>query len=147
MGWTLEEAARAGIGHEHPDHPSRRQASAPKRKRSKYGAVPTTYGGVRYDSKAEALRAERLDHDRTAGLIRFWVRQPTFRLGCPENVYRADFLVVGLADVWAEDVKGKETPKFVHDKKLWARYGPCELRVLRNGRVVESVGPGRDNGC
>lgn len=142
MGWTLEEAERAGIGPEHPEHPSRRNASLSVR-RTKYGAVRTTYGGVRYHSKAEALRAERLDHDRSVGLIRFWVGQPTFRLGCPENVYRSDFLVVGLADVWVEDVKGKETPKFLHDKRLWSRYGPCELRILRNGKVVEAIMPGR----
>jgi hypothetical protein len=112
-------------------------------KRSKYRNVPTVYAGVRYDSKGEATRARELDTAAQVGLIRFWVRQPTFRLGVPENIYRADFLVVGLDDVWVEDVKGAETAKFRRDKKLWAAYGPCRLVVVRGGVGTEIIPGGR----
>ncbi len=112
--------------------------SWPISKSRKYRNKPTEYNGLRYDSKAEARRAQELDFLEGAGEIAFWIRQPTFYLGCPENVYRADFLVVhtgnypkhqGVAHV--EDVKGRETPKFKRDRKLWAAYGPCELHIKK----------------
>lgn len=109
--------------------------------KNKYRNVPVVYAGVRYDSKAEARRAGELDLLRDAGEIRFWVRQVTFRLGCPENVYRPDFLVIGSGDdVHAEDVKGSRTAKFNRDVKLWRAYGPCPLHVI-TGRNVEVVLP------
>ncbi len=108
---------------------------------TKYRNTRTTYDGVSYDSKAEARRAEVLDQYKRAGLIRGWIRQPTFRLGCAENVYRPDFLVFGPnGETWAEDVKGAETAKFKRDKKLWARYGPCVLHILK-GKHTEEIDP------
>jgi hypothetical protein len=107
-------------------------------RQSKFGAVRTTYNGRSYASKAEATRAQVLDHLKAAGQIRDWTPQPRFRLGCPENVYIADFDVLGAdGRRWVEDVKGHETAKFKRDKKLWRAYGPCPLHVLRGGsRVV-----------
>lgn len=63
---------------------------------TKYRAAPTVYGGVKYASKAEAARAAELDLLLKAGEIVDWIGQPTVRLGVPENVYRPDFLVIGL---------------------------------------------------
>jgi hypothetical protein len=105
------------------------------KKPSKYQAVPTIYNGVRYASKAEAYRAEQLDNNLC---VRFWLGQPRFRLGCPENVYIADFLVVGAYAVWVEDVKGHMTDKFKRDLKLWAQYGPCDLHIIgpKSTRIV-----------
>lgn len=110
-------------------------------KRNKYGAKPTTYGGIRYASKAEAERAKYLDSLAPAGV--WYVRQPVFRLGCPENKYVADFLVVSGpgGGVHVEDVKGQETSKFARDKRLWAAYGPCELRIIRGGKMVQVIHP------
>ena len=131
----------------------------PPRGRSKYKAVKATYRGLHYDSRAEAAYAKWLDRNRdnpviTNGQVLWWVKAPTFHLGVPENVYRPDFLVVvrenvkiseGLwspdTTIYLDDVKGKETPKFRRDKKLWASYGPTMLRVvkltLNYGRVDE----------
>ena len=131
LGWT---AALAQIDAQPTEPP------APRAK-SKYRNSITTYNGVKYRSKAEALRARDLDLDVAGGLIRFWLGQPKFRLGVPENVYVADFLVIALHDAWVEDVKGVETDKFRRDKRLWLAYGPCPLRVLRRGRVVEVIVP------
>ena len=111
---------------------------------NKYRAKPTIYNGVRYASKAEAARAVELDQMLLAGEILVWIGQPTFRLGCPENVYRADFLVVPPVGVngtpWVEDVKGMETPKFRRDKKLWKRYGRLNLHIIK-GKKTEVVRP------
>lgn len=115
-------------------------------RRHKYNAKPTVYNGVRYDSKAEAQRAEALDLLIRAGHVDFWIGQPTFRLGVPENVYRPDFLVIhGVQSDWpgvchVEDVKGVETPAFKRNKRLWDAYGPCPLHVIRRGSTVEVIG-------
>lgn len=116
----------------------------PPRGRSKYKAQKATYRGLHYDSRAEAAYAKHLDRERAVRRILWWVKAPTFRLGVPENVYRPDFLVVAegwyrrgeeswypTATVYLDDVKGKETPKFRRDKKLWASYGPTTLRVVK----------------
>jgi hypothetical protein len=98
---------------------------------SKYKACKTEYAGERFDSKVEAAYCRWLDKQKTLGLILFYVRQPKFLLGLPEMVYKPDFLVVGSNWVVADDVKGSETPKFKKDKRLWLKYGPCPLRVVK----------------
>lgn len=116
------------------------QAKPPKR--NKYRAVKTSYKGVNYDSKAEAARAESLDRMEAAGLIRWWHTKPgSFRLGCPENIYRPDFMVCESdGSVRCEDVKGVQTRKFIKDKLLWKRYGKMPLHVI-GGKQVEVVEP------
>ncbi|KKM62737.1 hypothetical protein LCGC14_1518580 [marine sediment metagenome] len=99
--------------------------------KKKYRNTPTYYNGLRFDSKAEGARAQELDMQKHVGAILFWLPQVTFRLGCAENKYRVDFLVVTKEGVRAEDVKGMETAKFKRDKKLWKAYGPCDLWIVR----------------
>lgn len=113
-------------------------------RRSKYRAVPTEYQGVRYASKAEAKRAVELDLLVRAGEVLWWIGQPTYRLGCAENVYRPDFLVVTPRGVHVEDVKGKETAKFRRDRRLWKSYGPCDLHIIKGKKreVIEGGNPG-----
>lgn len=138
VGLSKEECERLGIGPEHPDHRDGRG-------RSKYRNTPTVHDGVRYDSKIEARRAAELDRMARENLIRFWVPHPRFRLGCPLNVYVADFLVVGPDGhgVWVEDTKGVRTAKFNRDVKLWRAYGPCNLWII-NGNDVEVIKPERE---
>ncbi len=107
---------------------------------SKYRNVRTEYNGVAYASKAEATRAYELDLMVKADRIAWWIGQPKFRLGCPENVYVADALVIGYGELWVEDVKGVMTAKFRRDVKLWRSYGPCELRVIK-GKKSEIIVP------
>lgn len=99
--------------------------------KKKYRNTPTFYNGLRFDSKAEADRAAELDFQVKAGHLKFWLPQVTFRLGCAENKYRVDFLVVTKDGVRAEDVKGMETAKFKRDKRLWKAYGPCDLWIVK----------------
>jgi hypothetical protein len=99
--------------------------------RSKYRATATTYNGVRYASRAEADYARTLDE---SGQVAWWIGQPRFRLGCPENRYSPDFLVaLTLGGIIAVDVKGFETPK--------SRYGPIPLHIVRKGSCVEVIHP------
>lgn len=97
----------------------------------KYKAQPVTYAGERYDSKAEAAYAKWLDTVERAEQTVVLMRHPRFKLGCTENVYEADFLVIMDKVLHVIDVKGSETPKFKRDKKLWARYGKLPLRVAK----------------
>lgn len=117
---------------------------------SKYRAQRTEYNGISYASKAEAARAMELDLLLRAGEIVDWVRQPSVCLGIPENIYRPDFLVIAWNDgssdhkqVWYEDIKGMETPKFRRDKKLWKVYGRLPLHIIKGGKVVEVITPER----
>ena len=110
--------------------------------RSKYRNVRTEYRGVPYDSKAEAARAFQLDLMLRAGEIAAWQRQITICLGVPENRYRVDFLVWDRdGRTWAEDVKGVETGAFRRNARLWKRYGPCPLRVIRKGGAIDIITP------
>jgi hypothetical protein len=122
----------------------------PTPRRNKYGARATIYGGVRYDSKAEAEYAATLDEMARAITGMWWIRQPTFRLGCPENVYRPDFLVFSPPApirVRVVDVKGVRTAKFNRDVRLWKAYGPCLLVIATRagkGWKTEVIDPSKD---
>ena len=155
MGTSLEAwcAATPPEFHRyHPQHPEydgpkADAAPAPKARASKYGNRITEYAGVKYHSKAEATRAERLDWMKRVGLIAGWRRQPRYTLGVPENLYIGDFEVTNNdGSVHTEDVKGAITPKFARDKRLWRAYGPHPLYVLRNGKTVEIVTPREGQG-
>ena len=109
-----------------------------KENKNKFGAIPTIYNGRRYASKKEAERAARLDMMLAAKLIREWWPQPRYALGNHVNIYVGDFLVVDRdGNHWTEDAKGKETPKFQRDRKLWGLYGRHPLIVL--GKAIETV--------
>ena len=97
----------------------------------KYHAKRTAVDGVSFPSKAEARRYLELLLLLRGKCINGFCRQVPFMLGCPENIYRVDFLVFYSDSVQAEDVKGMETPTFKKNKRLWAKYGPCSLKLLK----------------
>jgi len=101
------------------------------RSANKFHARITEYEGVKYASKAEATRAYQLDLAKLGGEVIEWWRQITFTLGCPENKWRLDFVVMEPSGFHVEDVKGFETPAFRKNKKLWAVYGPCPLHIIK----------------
>jgi hypothetical protein len=106
------------------------------RREHKYHAQATEYDGVRYDSKAEATRAEELDLLLRRGVqgygygIQMWVRQVGIRLG-PDFATRVDFLVIGHGEHHCEEIKGFETPAFRTVRRLWKKYGPCPLAIRK----------------
>jgi len=98
----------------------------------KYRAQRTEYNGRSYASKAEAKRAWELDMLKRGGQVAEWIAQPRFQLGCPENLYVADFLVVWVdGSVVVEDIKGMETAAFAKNRRLWLHYGRLPLRILK----------------
>jgi len=108
-------------------------------KRHKYNAKPTVYRGWRFDSKAEAQFAMMLDQRKSNGDIILWLRQTSFDLG-EDTRYRADFVVVERdGETYAVDVKGMETGSFKKIKKLWKKYGELPLRIIKKGRLVETI--------
>ena len=125
------------------------------RPRSKYNVDQTPAGKLRrshkgrtYSSAAEHDHAVRLDLDPTIELV---IPQPTFWMGDDFGEYRADFLVIeampetevhcaGFAH-YAVEVKGyreSERWRMVRDR-LWSRYGPCPLHVVKNGATVSVI--------
>ncbi len=122
---------------------------AAKAKPHKYGAKATTYKGVRYDSQAEARYAADLDLQKQAGDIAFWLRQVKIPLGVDIST-RIDFLVFTSShnprsswfNVYAAEVKGVETADFRRVRKLWTKYGPCNLCIVKRGEV-EVIEPAR----
>jgi Protein of unknown function (DUF1064) len=109
------------------------EAFATPPKISKYRAVKRVYNGRLYDSIAESERAGVLDLLMDAGVIDDWVGQVTITLG--DITYRVDFVVIEHGRTHAEDVKGFETVRFKLCKRLWLKYGPCPLHVIKRGNV------------
>ena len=151
MGLTYEQAVAVGVGHLHPDAPGSRIVAAacplPEEppKPNKFHAEATTYNGVRYDSKAEANHARKLDQDKAAGQVRWWVRQVAVGLG-PDHRTVVDFLVCrfdGVAQF--HEVKGHETAPWRRTRRLWRKYGPSHgpqpLLVFRRGKLAETIVP------
>lgn len=97
-------------------------------RRSKYGAKKTLYDGVKYDSQAEAQRAQEIDMLIKAGKVQSVERQPKFDIYINDTkvcYYKADFRIT-----WAdgtetiEDVKGFKTAMYRLKKKMTeAAYG------------------------
>ena len=56
-------------------------------------------------------------------------------LGCPENIYKPDFLVIPSPEderfPYFVEVKGRETASWKKNKKLWLQYGRLELVVVK----------------
>lgn len=103
-------------------------------KAHKYGvsaAPERTYRGRVFSSKAEAVYARDLDTIQRGGHVRLWVSQPIVLLG-EDTAFRPDFLVIGrIGAMDFVDVKGAETREFIAIKKLWRKYGPADLRVVK----------------
>ncbi len=123
------------------DHATAKRFGIRAGKPNKYRARRTEYNGVMYASRAEADRALILDLMVRDGSVLWWIGQPIFRLGCPENKYIADFIVVSPGFfsesqvVRVEDVKGHETREFKKNKRLWKLYGPCPLWIITKGGI------------
>ena len=108
-------------------------------KRNKYNAKPTQYRGWRFDSKAEANYARQLDIYQETGVISFWLRQTPIDL-TENDRYRPDFLVVdATGDIYVVDVKGAETESFRRIRRLWLKYGPVPLKIVKKGRITETL--------
>jgi len=125
-------------------------------KRRRFGVVRRatparrTFRGILFDSLLEATRAMQLAAMESEGQT--WQPHPKFILGCPENVYTADFRVwphAGCCIEWRSLVNGKLVSTRVHAPngyveevksavqigvrrlmKLWKAHGQVPLLIL-----------------
>ncbi len=109
-------------------------------KKGRYGNVAkrTEYAGVSYDSKFEAEYAAKLDALKAVGEVAWSLRQVKVPLGADFST-RIDFVVarqIGAFYVFnGVEVKGVETREFAKVRKLWPKYGPFPLHVIKRGEV------------
>jgi hypothetical protein len=91
------------------------------------------------------MRAAELDMLVRNSDISGWARQCKVRLG-EDFETCVDFVVWRMNPydpgerAWIEEVKGKETPNFKEVRRLWAKHGPCDMKILKrkgNGWAVE----------
>ncbi len=101
----------------------------PVKKRSKYNATPTTFNGVVYHSKKEAIFAHKLDLMLKAGEIDYILRQVPFPLG-GGVIYRADFMTLTKLtqehhwNMVVYEVKGMWTPSAKLKMRLFKSIYP-----------------------
>lgn len=109
------------------------------------------YRGRLYASKVERLYAEYLDDLVRTGVVHWWLRQVPIDLG-EDDTYRVDFVTMD-DNVIAIDVKGHETAEFRRHKRLWRKYGPFPLWIIRRtssgawttSEIIERVSPNGDD--
>lgn len=110
-------------------------------KRHKYGVAPKeqrTYDGIVYHSKAEAIRAQQLDVLLHSHAIKDWKRQVTIPLGEDFKTV-VDFVVTEWHEKYAEEVKGVETPAFKTVRRLWPKYAPMDMQIMKRKRGRWSI--------
>jgi len=101
--------------------------------RNKFGAVRAKSSLLdrTFDSKAEMRRGNMLRLLELAGEITDLEFQPQTYLSAAQIGYKPDFRYLEGGVVIYEEVKGFETEGFRIRFKLWAHYGPAQLRVLK----------------
>jgi len=110
-------------------------------KPSKYKAIRTRG----YASRIEAERADQLALLERAGAISNVTYNKSVQLG-PDRKYKPDFRYVQNGQTIWEEVKGVETDRYRDNKKLWRKYGPGLLRIVKRGTggrlvVTEEIVP------
>lgn len=116
--------AKTGKGHS--DTPPKGSA-----KRNKFGAVPTTAHGYKFDSKGEAERYAHLVMQERAGLIWSLRRQIRYKLLVNKllvTTYVADFVYYEESQRVIEDFKGVRTPEYRLKAKLFRALTGITIR-------------------
>jgi hypothetical protein len=98
--------------------------------RHKFHATPTTYDGIRFDSKKEGDYYLALKLRVRAGQIVFFLRQVPFHLP-GGTVYRVDFQEFHSdGTVHFVDVKGVRTEGYIRSKKQVEALYPVEIEEV-----------------
>lgn len=103
-------------------------------RRHKYSIAPRaerTYKGFCYASKAEATRARELDLLKMAGGLVRWDRQIAIQLGQDFKTVVDFVLHYRNGRVRYEEIKGHETDDFKRVRRLWEKYGPGPLHIMK----------------
>jgi len=116
-------------------------------KRNKYGAVKTVINGIKFDSKAEAeyylYLLEKIDSGADLELVEL---QPKVYLTDAKILMKPDFLIKENGVISYHEVKGFETAVYKIKRRLWKKYGPADLKVIkreRSGFVCKEIVYGR----
>lgn len=121
---------------------SKKHPKIKRPRRNKYNANPTVYRGWRFDSKAEAEYAKILDALKGNLHVLWWLRQVPIDLN-EDDRYKVDFLVCyDDGTLEAVEVKGMETDRFRRIRRLWLKYGPFPLKIVKKGRTTEILWDG-----
>lgn len=102
--------------------------------RSKYRNVKTVVDGLKFDSKAEAVRYSELQFLVEAKVIKALELQVRFPLnigGVKVCTYVADFKYVRHGAVIVEDVKGMKTAVYNLKKKLMKAIYGIEIQEIK----------------
>lgn len=119
------------------------------KRKGKYDAVPTVWRGRRYDSKGEASYAMHLETCLATGIYATVLRQVPIDLGPDERVtvdwvahYGEESPLAG--GLVAIEFKGMETPRFRQVRRLWAKYGPFDMLIVKGSetKLVYETIPG-----
>lgn len=107
-----------------------------------------------YASTVEYQRAIELDLLIRSGDVTAWIPQVKVQLG-EDFKTTVDFLVfshrsapdgLSWSAAWFEEVKGVEMPSFRTVRRLWIKYGPCAMKILKrkgSGWRAEWLEPNR----
>lgn len=100
------------------------------KRRSKFGAVPTTVDGIRFDSKREARYYEQLKFEKAAGLVAYWLRQAPIHL--PGGTRLVIDFIVFMTDgrVRYVDAKGRETDAFKIKRREIQHHYPITVECV-----------------
>jgi hypothetical protein len=99
--------------------------------KNKFGAKRSERMGMSFASAQEAALYEMLRLRELAGEISDLCAQVSVYLSEARILYKPDFSFIERGErAWAEQ-KGFETPSWRIKRRLWAFYGPGELRVYK----------------
>ena len=106
------------------------------RKKHKYNAKQTIIDGFKFSSLMEADYYLLLKQQEKAGLIKILELQSKVYLTKARILMKPDFVIfeVKTGEVYYLEVKGMELPTYKLKKKLWTKYGPGKLRVIKKIR-------------
>ncbi len=109
-------------------------------RKSKYRAIKTKVDGITFDSRAEACFYNELLFLQKAGEINIIELQPKVYLTEARILIKPDFLIEENGKkVWI-DVKGHTTAVFQIKVRLWSKYGPGTLRLVKkNGFRFDKI--------
>jgi len=113
-------------------------------KRSKYGSIPTTVDGIRFDSLGEAKYYGTLKYRAILGEIAGLRLQVKFPLHVRDKLictYIADFVYTENGRQVVDDYKGVRTPTFNLKAKLFEAIYGFPIRISGKSKKVTKLPP------
>lgn len=101
----------------------------------KYKNVKVEIDGIKFDSKAEGNFYLYLKGQK----IKIIELQPKVYLTEARILYKPDFLIEENGKPIYVDYKGFQTAVFKIKIRLWAKYGPGELRLIKGNKTLKTI--------